>query len=173
MVLRCPVTMRAIDNIWSNTSTHCIATWHEVMIALWWGTATPADVARMARIAGQLNEEKKGAACFLLVVMPSSPPPVGPSFAEFVRFSRDTVSRMAAAVAVAEGGSFRNAMIRNVAATLSLALPIRIPYKFAESLEQAAVMLGPHLSREAKQGAGLVGAVNELKAHSVAGQPPR
>ena len=101
----------------------------------------------------------------LLIIETTSNAPKGAVFDEFARFNREVVVRMGASVAVAEGGGFRLAMVRGVAAGLALVLPTKVPYTFVETVEQGAAVLAPKLSPASGGVPGLLRAVRALRAH--------
>ena len=158
--------MDILTNIIESDSNHCLATWHETLIPIWWGPARAQDVVRMGDAALALLRARRGPAHLLLVIEPTSPPPVGDVLDAFARFSRDVVSKLGVAVAVAEGGGFRAASIRSVAAALALVLPNRLPYKFVDTVEAGAALLAPHLSPAAGGSLGLLRAVDSLRKHT-------
>ena len=135
------------------------------------GVATAEHIVRSGEAARALRAAARTPVQLLLIVEPSSPAPTGKALEEFVKFSRDVVPKLSAAVAVAEGGGFRAAMMRSVAASIAMAMPKRLPYQFTGSVDQAAALLAPHLPAGCGGAAALERAVAAVR--SKLAQPAR
>jgi hypothetical protein len=89
----------------------------------------------------------QGEACsFLGIVEPTSPPPDEKARGELVKFISEVVPKLAIAVIVGEGGGFRASLVRAVGVTLTTLMPNRVPFKFPSSVDDAAILIAPHLS---------------------------
>src|SRR5271155_790552 len=100
----------------------------------------------MNQIARELVVKDSLRASYFSIVEPSSPPPNDKARAELARFSREIVPGMAAAIIVGEGGGFRASLVRAVGVTLTTLMPNRVPFKFPSSVDDAAILIAPHLS---------------------------
>lgn len=155
--------MDTLPDIRARDADHCVATWHRTVIMLARGVARAEHVVSAGEAARALLAVERSPVQLLLIVEPSSPAPAGKALEEFVKFSRDVVPQLSAAVAVAEGGGFRAAMMRSVAASLAMAMPKRLPYQFTSSVEQAAAILARHLPKGCGGAAALERAVAALR----------
>lgn len=158
--------MSVLDSIKAHDANHCIAAWHDTVIAVWWGPASVQDVVGMTRIGKLFLAAERRPGHLLLIIEPTSPTPTGAVFTEFVRFTEEVASKMAISVAVSEGGGFRAASVRGVAAALAMAMPKRVPFQFTGSVEQGVAILAPHLSHASGGFRGLLQAVEDLREHS-------
>jgi hypothetical protein len=136
-----PVHIHAID------ADRCVGTWDRTVIQIWRRVAAPDAVAELNSISSRLLSEEGGPVTCLFVVEASSPPPNDGARKELARFSRDIVRLMALAVIVAEGGGFRAALVRGVGIALTTLMPHRVPFKFVNTVDEALVLLKPHLSQ--------------------------
>jgi hypothetical protein len=123
---------------------HCIATWDHTLIQIWRGETAPEAVAKMGRIAIKLISGTTPAVS-LSIIEESSGPPGEKARAELAKFSKEIVSKMAAAVIVAEGSGFRTALVRGVGVTLTTLAPHRVPYKFFATSAEGITHLAPHI----------------------------
>jgi hypothetical protein len=64
---------------------------------------------------------------------------------------------------VAEGSGFRSALVRGVGLTVSTFAPSLLPFKFASSVDEAAVIIASQLSPKAGGAEGLKTAVAGLR----------
>jgi hypothetical protein len=141
----------------------CVGTWNRTLIQIWREVATPEAVVEMTSIADKLVAQQGDPVTCLFVVEASSPPPSDRARKELAKFSRDTVRRMALAVIVAEGGGFRAALVRGVGIALTTLMPHAVPFKFVNTVDDALVLLRPHLSTAAGGTEGLRRAFEEMR----------
>jgi hypothetical protein len=134
------------------------------VIQIWRKAVAPEAVIEMNWTAGRLLAQEGDPVTCLFVVEPSSPPPNDGARKELARFSRDIVRRMALAVIVAEGGGFRAALVRGVGVALTTLIPHSVPFKFVNTVDDAVVLLKPHLSLAAGGATGLLHALAEMRA---------
>lgn len=147
---------------------HCIATWHQTVIEIWRGAATVTGVRHMMKTCEKLLANGKGGVTYLAILERSSPAPDEQARTILAQWSREVVPRMAGAVLVAEGTSFRAALVRGVGIALTALLPHRVPFKFTGTVEEASVLLAPLLPTSVGGSSALRAAVEEV--HSQMGQ---
>jgi hypothetical protein len=146
---------------------HCLAVWHRTGFAIFRGPATIESVTGLSRLCLSLagDAEREGRrATYLSVIERSSPPPIQSVRHELALWSRDVVPQMAVAVMVAEGGGFKNALVRAVGVTLTVLAPHKVPFKFAASVAEAAVLVEPFIARGAGGAAELALAIADVRA---------
>jgi len=148
---------------------HFVATWHETVISVFSGAATLQNVLDISKACKALLDAGRGAVTYLSVVERSSPAPTETVRAELATWSRDIVTKLALAVMVAEGGGFKNALVRGVGVALTLLAPHKVPFKFAGSVEEGAALLAPLLPAEAGGVAELISVIAEERARWVSG----
>ena len=147
----------------------CIATWHQTVVCVYRGPASLAHVALASKHCRAMVERNQGPATYFSIIERSSPAPTDEVRRVLAAWSRDVVSKMAAAVIVAEGGGFKNALVRGVGVALTALAPHRVPFKFSASSEEGVQLLSPHLPAEHGGAAGLQFAVDEVRASWGAG----
>ena len=139
------------------------AAWHETLLTVFRGACTLQHVLRINEACKALLDERRADVMYLSIIERSSPPPSDTVRRELATWSRDTVTRMAVAVVVAEGGGFKNALVRGVGVALTVLAPHKVPFKFASSVEEASTLIAPFLSQSAGGAADLVLAVAEVR----------
>jgi hypothetical protein len=155
-----------IANIRAHEASYCFSTWHDTFIQVWSGTTTIEGAIKQESLSRDFVAERgPGRGVTLLVVEHSSSPPTGEILERFSRYTRDVIPSMAIAVGVADGGGFRMASMRTVAAGVALLLPKRVPWKFADSVEAGVAILAPHLTEGPSGAPALVRAVGTLREH--------
>ena len=78
-----------------------------------------------------LLAERRRDVTYISVIERSSPAPSDTVRRELATWSRDVVTKLAVAAMVAEGGGFKNALVRGVGVALTLLAPHKVPFKFA------------------------------------------
>lgn len=144
-------------------SDHCVATWNQTFIQIWRFASTPAAIVEMNQLARVFVAEQPTPRTSLFIVEPTSAVPNAKARDELGIFSRDIVPQMSIAVVVPEGGGFRGSLVRGVGTALVAMMGARLPYTFAENVEQGVGLLAPHLPEGASPEA-LVRAIVELRA---------
>jgi len=124
---------------------YCVATWQRTVFAIFRGEATLANVGNISKVCAAELAAGPGPVTYLGVIERSSPAPSDLVRKELANWSRDVVSRMACAVMVAEGGGFKNALVRGVGVALTVLAPHRVPFKFASTVDEATSLLDKHL----------------------------
>jgi len=151
----------------------CIGSWHETVFSVFRGAASVEHAltvsnhcrALIDRVnAATLVSPVRGAATYLSVIERSSPAPSEEVRRVLAAWSRDVVSKMAAAVIVAEGGGFKNALVRGVGVALTALAPHKVPFKFSGTTAEGVQLLSHFLPEESGGAAGLLLAVEEIRA---------
>ncbi len=148
--------------------SHIIAVWEKTLIQIWRKDPSPDAIVRTARIGARLVSESNQAT-HISIVEATSGPPNEQARAELAKFTKDSVSKMAAAVIVTEGSGFRSAVVRGVGVTLTALAPHKVPYKFVSSVTEGVAILLPYLPASAGGGGGLRDAIEELRNTGTAG----
>lgn len=151
-------------NVRSVNATHVIATWDRVLIQLWRGEVTLADAEKLLALGREFIATSDSHPLNILTIIESrSPAPtqkvrsvLSACFAEFAKTTQHQFF-------VSEGSGFRAALIRGVGLTVSTLAPSLLPFKFATSLDEVAVTIGPHISVAAGGAEGLKRAVADLR----------
>lgn len=116
------------------------------MIQIWRGEAT-LDAAQellkltkvfLAENAGQIGNS-------LSIVESRSPPPTDKVRPVLSACYRELAPSTRNQIFVAEGSGFRSALIRGVGLTVSTFAPSLLPFKFAASVDEAALAIAPSL----------------------------
>jgi hypothetical protein len=159
-----PTLVSPAPNVRNIDVNHCIATWDRVLIQVWRGEAT-TEAAQVLMKAGRLFlAEHPGVQCNSLSIVESrSPPPNDKIRQALSACYRDFAPRMKHQIFVAEGSGFRSALVRGVGLTVSTFAPSLLPFKFAASVDEAAMVIAPSLSTTAGGAEGLKGAVRSLR----------
>jgi hypothetical protein len=82
---------------------------------------------------------------------------------ELSAFFKELAPQMRHQLFVGEGSGFRAALVRGVGLAVSTIAPSLLPFKFAGSLDEAAVIIAPQLSPKAGGAEGLKAAVAFLR----------
>jgi hypothetical protein len=125
--------------------SYCLARYDRTLIAIWRGVTTVAAIDTITAACQTLLAAVGGGATYITVLERSSPAPGEAERAVLARWSREVVPAFASAVAVAEGGGFRAALIRCVVLALTALVPHRIPFRFTGSVSEGAELLAPFL----------------------------
>lgn len=146
-------------------ANHVVATWDCVFIHIWRGEATSHAVGAMAITARAWLSELGGKACGSLSVIEStSPPPNDRVRPLLTAFYREFSPSMAHQLFVAEGSGFRVALVRGVGLAVSALAPSLLPFKFASSVPEAALVLASILTPGSGGAPALVEAVASARA---------
>lgn len=152
---------------------YCFATWDRLVVAIWRLGPTGTAVREMSVAVSSLVASQGEACSFLGIVEPTSPPPDDKARAELVKFTREIVPKLAVAVIVGEGGGFRASLVRAVGVTLTTLMPNQVPFKFPGSVDDATILIAPHLSVGAGGVPGLRRALADIRAQFPIGSGPR
>jgi hypothetical protein len=142
----------------------CLASWHQTLFCVYRGTATVEHVTLTSKHCRALIERNEGPATYLSIIERSSPAPTEEVRRVLAVWSRDVVTKMAAAVIVAEGGGFKNALVRGVGVALTALVPHKIPFKFSSTAAEGIHLISRSLSVEHGGAAALQFAVEEVRA---------
>ena len=140
-----------------------VAAWHETVISVFRGAVPLQHVLDISKTCRALLGEGRGPVTYLSVIERSSPAPSETVRNQLAVWSRDVVTKLALAVMVAEGGGFKNALVRGVGVALSLLAPHKVPFKFSSSVEEGAGSLAPFLPEKAGGAAELILAIAEAR----------
>lgn len=152
------VDVRVVDDV------HAVGIWGRTLIQIWRGPPSGPATAEVNRIARRLLVTASSRATSLFIVEAGSPPPDGEGRKNMAEFSKEIAGQMPLAVVVAEGGSFRSALVRAVGLTLSRLLPHSGTFQFVNDLETGAKLIEPHLHRSAGGAEQLVEAAEDLRS---------
>lgn len=144
-------------------SDHFVAIWQDTVISVFRGAATLLHVLTISNACKALLAERRGDITYLSVIERSSPPPTDTVRRELAVWSSDVVTKLAVAVMVAEGGGFKNALVRGVGVALTLLAPHKVPFKFTSTVEEGAALVAPFLPAQAGGARELALAVAEAR----------
>jgi serine/threonine-protein kinase len=159
-----PSALRELPLIRANDAQHLVATWDNVFIQIWHTEVTTHAVAGITEAARALVAEKRDVPlAILFIVEPSSPPPSERVRVLMSSFFHNLSPNFTHRLVVAEGSSFRMALVRCVGIDVSSLAPEPIPFIFANSIRQAADIVEPILSSKSGGAAGLVRAIMSVR----------
>ena len=139
---------RVVARILHEDADAYIASWHSTVITVYRGPASLQHVTIASRHCRELVERDAGAATYMGIVERTSPPPTEGVRRALAVWSRDVVTQMAAAVMIAEGGGFKNALVRGVGLALTALAPHKVPFKFASSVTEGVQIIARFLPAE-------------------------
>ena len=125
-----------------------LGVWNRTVVHIWRGAPTVENVAKMVASCQKLIDAGGGVTC-IAIVERGSPAPGEVARHALAAWSRDIVPKMASAVLVAEGSGFRSALVRGVGVALTTLMPHKVPFKFASSVEEGAVLVAQFLPEKA------------------------
>lgn len=140
---------------------HMVAVWQDTVISIYSGAATLQHVLNVSNACKSLLEKRSARVTYLSVIERSSPAPTETVRRALAVWSRDVVTKLAAAVIVAEGGGFKNAIVRGVGVALTVLAPHQVPFKFASTVQEGANLLAPWLHAVGSGPADLIAAIAE------------
>jgi hypothetical protein len=143
---------------------YCIATWDRVLLQIWRLEVTADAVENLRRIGRAFVLESKQPVSSLSIVESTSPAPSDKLRSALSGFYRDLAAQMKEQIVVAEGSGFRSALVRSVGLALSAIAPKSLPFKFVGGVEEAALLIRPHLTPAAGGAAGLQQAIKDVRA---------
>ncbi|HEY0466740.1 MAG TPA: hypothetical protein VGC79_21180 [Polyangiaceae bacterium] len=140
-----------------------VAVWHETVISVFRGAVTLQHVLDISNTCKALLDERRGEVTYLSVVERSSPAPTETVRRALAFWSRDVVTKLGVAVMVAEGGGFKNALVRGVGVALTVLAPHKVPFKFSGSVDEGAALITAFLSEKAGGAEQLILAIAEAR----------
>ena len=140
-----------------------VSVWHETVLTCFTGPITVQHASTISNACKGLLAEARGDATYFSVIERSSPAPNEAVRRELATWSRDVVSKMKLAVLVAEGGGFKNALVRGVGVALTVLVPHQVPFKIASSVEEGVSLLAPFLPGKAGGPAELSLAIADVR----------
>ncbi len=145
------------------TEDHCFATWDRLLVIVWRREVTPEGVDTLAKIGRMFVHSSDVPVCCLTIVESTSPPPSDKVRASMAAFHREVNASMKQQIVVAEGSGFRSALVRSIGVALSTISPKTLPFKFVAGIDEAALLIQPHLSRTAGGAEGMKNALGDLR----------
>jgi len=142
---------------------YCFATWDRVLLQIWRLEVTAESVETLRRIGKAFVAESREPVSTLSIVESTSPAPSDRLRGALSAFYRELAPQMKEQIVVAEGSGFRAALVRSVGLALSAVAPKSLPFKFVGGVEEAAVLIRPHLSPAAGGAAGLQEAIKYVR----------
>jgi hypothetical protein len=153
-------------------SEYFVSVWHDTVITLFRGPCSLQHALTISDTCRAVLAESRGAATYLGVIERESPAPSDIVRRELASWSRDVVSQMKLAVIVAEGGGFKNALVRGVGVALTVLVPHQVPFKITSTVEEGVAALAPLLSRTTGGVTELSLAVSEVRRRWPMQRPP-
>jgi hypothetical protein len=164
---------RVVARIVAQDPDYCLAIWHQTVVSIFRGPASTEHVASISKQCRALLDSGSRSVTYLSVIERSSPAPSEPVRRELAHWSRDVVAKLSAAVIVAEGGGFKNAIVRGVGIALTVLAPHKVPFKFASTVAEASELIAGFIPDNAGGMAELTRAVNEVRERWSAAQNAR
>jgi hypothetical protein len=154
-----PPNVRGIDQ------NHCFAIWERVLIQIWRGEATLEAAQELLKLSKVFLTENAGQLGNSLSIVESrSPPPSDKVRPVLSACYRELAPATRNQIFVAEGSGFRSALIRGVGLTVSTFAPSLLPFKFAASVDEAAITIAPSLPPRSGGAEGLKLTITKLRA---------
>jgi len=127
--------------------THIFGTWDRVLLSLWRGAASSEAATNLLKVGREfVAKSPQRPLNFLSIIESRSPPPSDKVRKELSACFRELAPAMKHQIFVSEGSGFRGALVRGVGLTVSTLAPSLLPFKFASSLDEAAITIGRDLS---------------------------
>ena len=139
---------RVPARIVAQDSDCCVAVWHDTVITVFRGITTLQHALNVSNTCKALLAEARGPVTYISVIERSSPAPTETVRRELATWSRDVVTKLSSATIVAEGGGFKNALVRGVGVALTMLLPHTVPFKFSSTVGEGAALLAPFLAEQ-------------------------
>jgi hypothetical protein len=153
-----PPNVRGIDK------DHCFATWERVLIQIWRGEATVEAAQELLKLSKVFLTENGGQLGNSLSIVESrSPPPTDKVRPILSACYRELAPSTRNQIFVAEGSGFRSALIRGVGLAVSTFAPSLLPFKFAASVDEAALTIASSLPPRSGGAEGLKQAITGLR----------
>jgi hypothetical protein len=134
-----------------------------LLVIVWRREVTLEGVAELRKIGIAFAEGSKAPVSCLTIVQSTSPPPSDKVRGPYAAFHREVAPFMKEQIVVAEGSGFRSALVRSIGVALSTISPKSLPFKFASGLDEAALLIQPHLSPTAGGAESMKRALSELR----------
>jgi hypothetical protein len=144
--------------------SYCIATWDRLLLQIWRLEVTAEAVDNLRKVSRAFVAESKQPVSSLAIVESTSPPPSDKLRIALSDFYRELAPQMEEQIVVAEGSGFRAALVRSVGLALSTVAPKSLPFKFVGGVEEAGILIRPHLTPAAGGIVGLQRAIKDVRA---------
>ena len=144
-------------------ANYCIATWDRLLLQIWRLDVTAEAVNTLRKTSAAFVYESKQPVSSLAIVESTSPAPSDKLRVALSDFYRDFAPQMKEQIVVAEGSGFRAALVRSVGLALSTVAPKSLPFKFVGGVEEAAILIRPHLTPAAGGVVGLQQAIKDVR----------
>ena len=156
--------MSTLPRVRGIDQNHCFATWERVLIQIWRGEATAEAAQELLTLSRAFLTEIGGEVGNSLSIVESrSPPPTDKVRPLLTACYRELAPVTRNQIFVAEGSGFRSALIRGVGLTVSTFAPSLLPFKFAASVDEAAITIAPSLSPKSGGAEGLKKVIADLR----------
>jgi hypothetical protein len=143
---------------------YCIATWDRLLLQIWRREVTAEAVENLRKVGQAFVYESSQPVSSLAIVESTSPAPSDKLRNALSDFYRDLALQMKEQIVVAEGSGFRAALVRSVGLALSTVAPKSLPFKFVGGVDEAALLIRPHLTPAAGGVVGLQQAIQDVRA---------
>lgn len=153
-------------------SDYLVSVWHETVVTVFRGACSLQHALTISNTCKALLAEGRGDVTYLSVIERSSPAPTETVRRELATWSRDVVTKMRLAAIVAEGGGFKNALVRGVGVALTVLVPHQVPFKIAGSVEEGVALVAPFLAKGSGGSAELLLAVADVRQRWAARSGP-
>ena len=140
-----------------------VSVWHETVLTVFRGVCTLQHALTISNTCKAVLAERRGDVTYLSVIERSSPAPTDTVRRELATWSRDVITKMRVAAIVAEGGGFKNALVRGVGVALTVLVPHQVPFKITGSVEEGVALVGPFLALNSGGAAELLLAVVDVR----------
>lgn len=124
---------------------------------------TAESVETLRRVGKAFVAANREPVSTLSIVESTSPAPSDKLRGALSAFYRELAPQMKEQIVVAEGSGFRSALVRSVGLALSAIAPKSLPFKFVGGVEEAAILIRPHLSPASGGAAGLQDAIKQVR----------
>jgi hypothetical protein len=164
-VASCPESaVSVIPSIKTLEPNYCIATWDRLLLQIWRLEVTAEAVDNLRKLTRAFVYDSKQPVSSLAIVESTSPAPSDKLRGALSAFYREFAAQMKEQIVVAEGSGFRAALVRSVGLALSTVAPTSLPFKFVGGVEEAALLIRPHLTPTAGGVVGLQQAIKDVRA---------
>ncbi len=145
---------------------YVLSVWHETVLTVFRGACSLQHALIISKTCKAVLAESRGDVTYLGVIERSSPAPTETVRRELATWSRDVVTKMRVAAIVAEGGGFKNALVRGVGVALTVLVPHQVPFKITSTVEEGVALVAPFLPSNAGGAAELSLAIAEIRART-------
>ena len=124
----------------SASDTHCIATWRNVLVAVWREVPDPSRVAEVQRALSQLAT-RQGSVCVVILLEQGAGIPSAETRSAAAGLMRSSGDHVVGWAVVIEGGGILRPTIRSVAVAAKLIARTKFPLQICATADEAAQWL--------------------------------